>query len=101
SHIPPPNAFILFRSSFIRSHRVSPEVEPNHSNLSKIIGLTWNNMSEEERQVWHRKARDVSEEHRRNYPTYTFRPKRSREGKGRVVARSTTIRAAARRLLTC
>lgn len=39
SYIPrPPNAFILFRSSFIRSQQVPEKVEGNHSTLSKIIG---------------------------------------------------------------
>ena len=39
SYIPrPPNAFILFRSSFIRDQKVTSKVEGNHSNLSKIIG---------------------------------------------------------------
>ena len=41
SYIPrPPNAFILFRSSFIRSQQVPGKVEGNHSTLSKIIGRT-------------------------------------------------------------
>lgn len=41
SYIPrPPNAFILFRSSFIRSQQVPEKVEGNHSTLSKIIGLS-------------------------------------------------------------
>lgn len=39
SYIPrPPNAFILFRSSFIRGGRIPGEIEGNHSALSKIIG---------------------------------------------------------------
>ena len=39
SYIPrPPNAFILFRSSFIRSQQVPGKVEGNHSTLSKIVG---------------------------------------------------------------
>jgi len=38
-HIPrPPNAFILFRSSFIKSESVPGNIEGNHSTLSKIIG---------------------------------------------------------------
>ncbi|KAJ7727999.1 hypothetical protein DFH07DRAFT_1066457 [Mycena maculata] len=74
-HIPrPPNAFILFRSSFIHSQRVSSEVETSHSTLSKIIGLTWQNLPPDERRVWHAKARDAVEEHRRKFPTYAFRP---------------------------
>ncbi|KAG8217025.1 hypothetical protein J3R82DRAFT_7341 [Butyriboletus roseoflavus] len=81
-HIPrPPNAFILFRSSFIKSQHVSTEVETNHSTLSKIIGLTWQNMPPDERQVWHEKARKALEEHRKKWPQYAFRPSHAK-GKG-------------------
>lgn len=75
NHIPrPPNAFILFRSSFIKSQHVSTEVETNHSTLSKIIGLTWQNLPQEERQLWHSKAKEALEEHKRKFPKYAFRP---------------------------
>jgi len=75
NHIPrPPNAFILFRSSFIKSQHVSTEVETNHSTLSKIIGLTWQNLPHDERQVWHAKAKAALEEHKRKFPQYAFRP---------------------------
>ncbi|KAF8166054.1 hypothetical protein BJ912DRAFT_1003448 [Pholiota molesta] len=79
NHIPrPPNAFILFRSSFIKSRHVSSEVETNHSTLSKIIGLTWQNLPEAERQKWHVEAKNAQEEHRRQYPQYSFRPVHSK-----------------------
>ncbi|KAF7330478.1 Phosphoacetylglucosamine mutase [Mycena venus] len=79
NHIPrPPNAFILFRSSFIKSQSVSTEVETNHSTLSKIIGMTWKNLPPEERRVWHAKAMDAVAEHKRNFPSYAFRPKHPR-----------------------
>ncbi|KAF9531101.1 hypothetical protein CPB83DRAFT_881620 [Crepidotus variabilis] len=79
NHIPrPPNAFILFRSAFIRSQQVSSGVETNHSTLSKIIGLTWQQLSEEERQTWHAKAKIAQEEHKRKYPQYSFRPVHNR-----------------------
>ncbi|KAF8990773.1 hypothetical protein BDQ17DRAFT_1371560 [Cyathus striatus] len=75
NHIPrPPNAFILFRSSFIKSQAVSTEVETNHSTLSKIIGLTWQNLPDSERKVWHTKAKEALEEHRKKFPKYAFRP---------------------------
>ncbi|KIM37254.1 hypothetical protein M413DRAFT_276090 [Hebeloma cylindrosporum] len=75
NHIPrPPNAFILFRSSFIKSQHVSTEVETNHSTLSKIIGITWQSLPEEERQVWHTKAKEALDEHKRKFPKYAFRP---------------------------
>lgn len=95
NHIPrPPNAFILFRSSFIKSQHVSAEVETNHSTLSKIIGMTWQSLPEDERQAWHLKARTALAEHRRKFPKYTFRPTQSKtkskgggEGKQEAVKR--------------
>ncbi|EMD35677.1 hypothetical protein CERSUDRAFT_116408 [Gelatoporia subvermispora B] len=75
NHIPrPPNAFILFRSSFIKNQHVSSEVETNHSTLSKIIGLTWQNLPHEEREIWHAKAKAALDEHKRKFPEYSFRP---------------------------
>lgn len=74
-HIPrPPNAFILFRSAFIRNRHVSTGVETNHSTLSQIIGLTWQGLPNEERQVWQRRAKLAEEEHRKKYPLYAFKP---------------------------
>jgi len=82
NYIPrPPNAFILFRSAFIRSRHVSTGVETNHSTLSKIIGMTWQNLPNEERQHWHRKAKKAEEEHRLKYPQYAFKPLHTK-GKG-------------------
>ncbi|EIN08125.1 hypothetical protein PUNSTDRAFT_143817 [Punctularia strigosozonata HHB-11173 SS5] len=74
-HIPrPPNAFILFRSSFIKSQHVRSEVETNHSTLSKIIGITWQNLPADERRIWQAKARAALDEHKRKWPSYAFRP---------------------------
>ncbi|KAG6900097.1 hypothetical protein C0993_002946 [Termitomyces sp. T159_Od127] len=82
-HIPrPPNAFILFRSSFIKSQHVSTEVETNHSTLSKIIGLTWKNLPNDERLLWHAKAKEALDEHKRKFPQYAFRPNQSRHKGG-------------------
>ena len=79
NHIPrPPNAFILFRSSFIKSQHVSSEVETNHSTLSKIIGLTWKNLPKEEREIWHARARVALEDHKRKFPSYAFKPVHSK-----------------------
>jgi len=91
-HIPrPPNAFILFRSSFIKSRHVSTEVETNHSTLSKIIGLTWQNMPHEERQFWHSKAKVAQAEHKRKFPDYAFRPSHVRS-KGGATAEKRKVR---------
>ncbi|KAF8144122.1 high mobility group box domain-containing protein, partial [Mycena galopus ATCC 62051] len=79
SYIPrPPNAFILFRSSFIRSQNVPGRVEGNHSTLSKIIGKLWHALPPSERARWEDKARAAQAEHRRRYPDWRFRPANER-----------------------
>ena len=75
NHIPrPPNAFILFRSSFIKNQHVSAKVETNHSTLSKIIGITWSNLPHDEREIWHTKAKLALDAHHLKFPQYAFRP---------------------------
>ncbi|KAK7006273.1 HMG box domain-containing protein [Favolaschia claudopus] len=76
THIPrPPNAFILFRSSFIRGGAVPADVEPSHSSLSAIAGLTWAALPPPEKEMWHRKAKEEREKHRERFPGYAFRPR--------------------------
>ncbi|KAH9932860.1 uncharacterized protein B0H18DRAFT_669585 [Fomitopsis serialis] len=96
SYIPrPPNAFILFRSSFIRAEHIPGKIEGNHSALSKIIGKYWKALPREEREVWEAKAIVAQAEHRMKYPDWRFRPsanalakvkdgpkRRSRKGRG-------------------
>ncbi|KAF9031405.1 hypothetical protein BDZ89DRAFT_1158945 [Hymenopellis radicata] len=36
--------------------------------------MTWQGLSDAERQVWHDKARSALDEHRRRFPAYAFRP---------------------------
>ncbi|KAJ6524712.1 hypothetical protein DFH09DRAFT_1418364 [Mycena vulgaris] len=78
AHIPrPPNAFFLFRSSFIRARAVPARVETSHSTLSAIAGLTWAALPPADRGLWHAKAREVREEHQERFPGYAFRPRRA------------------------
>ncbi|KAH9887952.1 hypothetical protein C8Q73DRAFT_655792 [Cubamyces lactineus] len=75
SYIPrPPNAFILFRSSFIRAQHIPGQIEGNHSALSKIIGKYWKALSPDDRKVWEAKAAAALVEHRKKYPDWRFRP---------------------------
>jgi hypothetical protein len=80
SHIPrPPNAFILFRANFIRDRHLHTTTSGPLSNvsptaLSTIVGITWKNLPDEERQIWQEKARLAREEHKRQYPSYRYQP---------------------------
>ncbi|TFY82890.1 hypothetical protein EWM64_g1127 [Hericium alpestre] len=75
SYIPrPPNAFILFRSSFIKSQQIPDKIEGNRSSLSKIIGIVWKSLPREEREHWEAQAVKAQAEHRQRYPHWRFRP---------------------------
>lgn len=76
-HIPrPPNAFLLYRSDFLKRRTIPREVEKRQQNLSRIIGECWNMLSLEEKAVWHEKAAAVTAAHQAKYPHYKFRPTR-------------------------
>lgn len=80
----PPNAFILFRASFIKSQHVPTSVESNHSTLSKIIGMTWQSLPPEERSVWQHRALIAQEDHKRKFPNLAIKtasPAGSSKGK--------------------
>ncbi|KAG6860425.1 hypothetical protein C0995_011330 [Termitomyces sp. Mi166 len=101
SYIPrPPNAFILFRSSFIRDQKVTNKVEGNHSNLSKIIGMYWKTLTKEQRDEWEAKAAEALIEHRKRYPDWRFRPAtnaRSANVKPKMKTKDGTRRGRARK----
>ncbi|KAJ7855303.1 hypothetical protein B0H14DRAFT_2754734 [Mycena olivaceomarginata] len=72
----PPNAFLLFRSSFVRGGAVPAHIEPSHASLSAIAGLTWAALPAAEKAFWHLKAKEERERHRERFPEYMFRPHR-------------------------
>jgi HMG (high mobility group) box len=74
-HIPRPrNAFILFRSDFVAQKKIPASVEPDHRNISRIVGRIWKAMSDEARQPWIEAAKRERERHKRLYPQYRYAP---------------------------
>ncbi|KAF8518427.1 high mobility group box domain-containing protein, partial [Hysterangium stoloniferum] len=70
-HIPrPPNAFIIFRTEYIRA----TETQKSTPEVSKRLGDMWKGMSDEEKEPWVTRAEIAKEEHKRKYPTYKFKP---------------------------
>lgn len=93
SYIPrPSNAFILFRSAFIRDRKVSDKVEGNHSSLSKIIGHSWKKLSPDEREKWEAEAVAAQAQHRAMYPDWRFRPGANAMAKLKIKDGGTTLR---------
>ncbi|KAG2023197.1 specific transcriptional repressor [Coprinopsis cinerea AmutBmut pab1-1] len=70
----PRNAFMIFRSAFWAEAKITRDVEHDHRHISRIIGHCWNKMSEEEKNVWRRKADEEKIEHEKKYPGYRFCP---------------------------
>lgn len=83
----PPNAFMLFRSDFLRRGVIPSHVERRQQNLSRIAGQCWNLLSPEEKGQWQEEAAKVLAEHQRRNPDYKFTPAprgtRRPKGKGR------------------
>jgi hypothetical protein len=74
-HIPRPrNAFILFRCDFVAQKKIPASVEPDHRNISRIVGRIWKAMSKEDRRPWIEEARKERETHKRLYPEYRYSP---------------------------
>ena len=74
-HIPRPrNAFILFRCDFVAQKKIPASVEPDHRNISRIVGRIWKAMSEEDRRPWVEEAKREREKHKKLYPQYRYSP---------------------------
>jgi hypothetical protein len=74
-HIPRPrNAFILFRCDFVAQKKIPASVEPDHRNISRIVGRIWKAMGEEDRRPWVEEAKRERERHKRLYPQYRYSP---------------------------
>ncbi|KAG5642503.1 hypothetical protein DXG03_002700 [Asterophora parasitica] len=70
----PRNAFMIFRSEFWADSKISKTVERDHRHISRIIGHCWNQLPEDEKDVWRRKAEEEKVEHAKRYPGYRFSP---------------------------
>lgn len=70
----PRNAFMIFRSEFWATAKISKTVEHDHRHISRIIGHCWNQLSEGEKTVWRRRAEQEKIEHQIKYPDYRFSP---------------------------
>ncbi|KAF8897482.1 hypothetical protein BD779DRAFT_381017 [Infundibulicybe gibba] len=87
SHVPrPPNAFMLYRSDFLKRGIIPSHVERRQQHLSRVAGECWNLLSPEEKAQWQERAAKVLEEHQRRNPDYKFSPapRGTRRAKGKT-----------------
>ncbi|KAH7908500.1 hypothetical protein BJ138DRAFT_1115796 [Hygrophoropsis aurantiaca] len=87
-HIPrPPNAFMLYRSDFLKKGIIPLHVERRQQNLSRVVGECWNLLSEDSRREWHVKAAEARAAHYKKYPGYKFKPARGKSSRAKDKAR--------------
>ncbi|KAJ3830593.1 hypothetical protein F5880DRAFT_1501534 [Lentinula raphanica] len=80
-HIPrPPNAFMLFRSDFLKRDVIPSFVEKRQQTLSRVAGEVWNLMPADEKKCWYDKAADALRSHTEKYPNYKYSPVRKDNG---------------------
>ncbi|PFH54730.1 hypothetical protein AMATHDRAFT_106412, partial [Amanita thiersii Skay4041] len=71
----PPNAFMLFRSDFWAKEKLKTEpIERDHRDISRIAALCWNNLDDEIRAIYQKKAEERKQIHRLQYPEYKYSP---------------------------
>ncbi|OSX61107.1 hypothetical protein POSPLADRAFT_1066448 [Postia placenta MAD-698-R-SB12] len=75
----PANAFMLFRSDFVRRKHLPGSIETNHGTLSKILGTYWKNLPPTQRDFWEKQAKKVKAAHEQKYPGYKYQPKHDKE----------------------
>lgn len=71
----PPNAFMLFRSDFWAKEKLKDEpIERDHRDISRIAAICWNELDEEIKAVYRKKAEEQKKLHRLQHPEYRFSP---------------------------
>ncbi|TFY78424.1 hypothetical protein EWM64_g5586 [Hericium alpestre] len=84
----PPNAFMLFRSDFLKQGIIPQDVERRQQNLSRIAGECWNMLPDVEKKKWQEKAARALADHQARYPSYKFTPSPRTGSKAKSKARS-------------
>ncbi|KAL9933732.1 hypothetical protein V8E36_007390 [Tilletia maclaganii] len=69
----PPNAFMLYRSHIQTSGQAQMK-EKDQSNASRIAGMLWRSISDEERAHWHAEAALAKQRHAAEHPEYKYKP---------------------------
>ncbi|QLQ78876.1 hypothetical protein HG537_0B02240 [Torulaspora globosa] len=86
----PRNAFILFRQhnhKLLIDEWTAKGVEiPHNSKISKLLGVKWKELSNEEKVHWKQLAEKEKNDHEKKYPDYRYKPVRKQRKKKEVVA---------------
>lgn len=86
----PRNAFILFRQhnhKLLIDEWTTKGVEiPHNSKISKLLGVKWKELSNEEKVHWKELAEKEKTDHEKKYPDYRYKPVRKQRKKKEAAA---------------
>ncbi|KAL0577714.1 hypothetical protein V5O48_004263 [Marasmius crinis-equi] len=92
----PPNAFMLYRSDWLKQAHIPSNIERRQQALSCVAGECWNMLPAAEKQKWQAKAAEAYRVHQLKYPDYKFTPApkgSGRKGKGKSEVSDSTVRS--------
>ena len=70
----PPNAFIMFRSNFVKKYPKIKTVEKQQKNISRIVGEAWRMLGAHKKMEWYDRAAEAARQHKLDHPDYKFSP---------------------------
>lgn len=80
----PQNSFILYRTHVTKNNLIPEEYQINRSqDKSRIIGMMWKSLSEEERKPWEELSKQTHEEHLKLFPSYRYKPEMVKKDKSK------------------
>lgn len=65
---------MIFRSELLEQKRISVKVEHDHRQISRIIATLWNELAEEQKDEWRKKADHEKILHKQKHPDYRYTP---------------------------
>ncbi|KAK8102862.1 hypothetical protein PG984_016008 [Apiospora sp. TS-2023a] len=74
----PPNSFMLYRKH-VQKEATALNPGKKNSEISKIIGLQWRNLSQEDKEFWNDEQKKAAIKHKAMYPNYRYTPKHKNE----------------------
>ncbi|KAJ7906117.1 high mobility group box domain-containing protein, partial [Mycena leptocephala] len=69
----PPNAFMLFRSNFVRN-RMPKQERTTQMHISRLVADDWNALPVKQQAEWYRRAEMAKIQHERTFPGYRYIP---------------------------
>ena len=76
----PINAFLIWSREARKILKNSNTKAKSQHELSKMLGVTWRHLSDEQKRAFYQEADRVKQQHKIEHPNYKYQPKRKNKG---------------------